>query len=757
MVRGVAKCHAMCCKMTSVINIRIEKFTMFLNSALYWMILVSVVVGVLNQEIPKLNPLSIPSHLTIESRAKLLCVASTGDQPIDFQWKKDGLPVSSGRIEQLDEWTSSLTINPLGLEHIGNYTCIATNSAGTDRVTASLFVTAPPQWIEEPTNLKVHLGEKAIFHCVAKGSPQVKITWKKKSESHQAILPVLPSDDFQIYENGSLFISKARKSKSGVYICEASNGVGNGLQKSAVLTVFEYPVVERVMDLVTAERGKKTHIACLARGDSPMSFSWLKNQKSLSDWPNDRLSYSHLPRSDSIEFIMSINSAQPEDEGLYSCVARNEYGTDQKDIRLMLVEHPKAPEFVELVDVWSRSARVRWSIPDNGNSPILSYTVEYWSTPGGDWNETVSSSLTSYIIRGLKPFTEYSLHVWASNSIGDSEPSEQIHFKTAKEEPSAAPVNVKIEDVGSTYIRLSWKPPPPEHWNGELSGYYVGYKQSTSKLPYTFNTVEAEEQLTYYVLRGLRRATRYLITVRAYNDIGSGPQSEEITVKTHNLEPPAQPVLMVKDIGSTYIHISWALDDEMRPFTTGFSIHYRKNGDKWQEISVPDADQTSYTLTNLDAGISYQIYVTSMGSTGLSEPSEIATVRTSAEAIFHAPPPTQMSSSVDDVTQILYIVVPVAVATVIIVIVIVTACVYVYSKRPLPSHHPYGDLPASKNFSYMSTVPRHHDIPITVCGGNAMKYGSPYSTVPLTRPEQEEEEPIYESVMDEIRCKIKQN
>lgn len=56
----------------------------------------------------------------------------------------------------------------------------------------------------------------------------------------------------------------------------------------------------------------------------------------------------------------------------------------------------------------------------------------------------------------------------------------------------------------------------------------------------------------------------------------------------------------------------------------------------------------------------------------------------------------------------------------------------------------------------MSTAPRHRDMPITVCGGNALKYGSPYSTVPLTRPEQDDDEPIYESVMDEIRCKINQ-
>lgn len=91
-------------------------------------------------EAPKLNKLSIPEQLSIESRAKLLCVVSSGDQPIEFRWVKDGKPFTLGRIEQLDEWTSSLTLYPLSLDHIGNYTCIASNKGGISQVTAPLFV-----------------------------------------------------------------------------------------------------------------------------------------------------------------------------------------------------------------------------------------------------------------------------------------------------------------------------------------------------------------------------------------------------------------------------------------------------------------------------------------------------------------------------------------------------------------------------------------------------------------------------------------
>ncbi|XP_054710805.1 cell adhesion molecule Dscam2-like [Uloborus diversus] len=723
-------------------------------SEIFWIL--SVIHLITCHELPKLNPLSLPDHHSIGSRAKLLCVASSGDQPIDFQWLKDGASFSSGKIEQLDEWTSSLTIYPLSLDHNGNYTCVASNDVGKNRVTASLFVTAPPQWVIEPADVSVKTGEKVILPCSAEGSPKVKISWKKQSKSQLSL--IFSSDDFWIHENGTLSISNAQKTKSGIYVCEASNGVGNTLTKNVKLTVFEYPVVDRIVDHVTIERGHTAQLSCIASGDPPLTYIWMRNKVSLAEQPDllERVSFSELPSQEHVQFTLSISNTKIEDEGIYTCVARNDFGSDKKEVRLMLVERPYPPRYVEMIDIWSRSARLKWSPSDNGNSPILSYTVEYWTNPGGHWNETLSSSLTSCILRGLKPFTTYSFHVWASNNVGDSEPSEQVQFTTAKEEPSAPPVDVKLEDVGSTFVRISWKPPPRDEWNGVLTGYYVGYKQSSSHHPYTYNTVDAEDDI-YYVLRGLRRNTRYLITVRSFNDVGSGPMSEEIPFKTLNQEPPVQPILVVKDIGSTFLQIHWIMPDDEKLKISGYTIHYRKNGEKWKEISVPDAVQTSYTLTNLDTGVPYQIYITVHGSGGISEPSEVATVRTSAEAIFHAPPKSPaVQPAIDDVTQILYIVVPVAVATVIIVIVIVTACVYVYSKRPLPVSHPYGDLPASKNFSYMSTVPRQRDIPITVCGGNAMKYGSPYSTVPLTRPEQDEDEPIYESVMDEIRCKIKQ-
>ena len=56
--------------------------------------------------------------------------------------------------------------------------------------------------------------------------------------------------------------------------------------------------------------------------------------------------------------------------------------------------------------------------------------------------------------------------------------------------PTGAPRAVKADSVDQHTLKVSWKPPSREHWNGEILGYYVGYKLASSDKPYLFETVE---------------------------------------------------------------------------------------------------------------------------------------------------------------------------------------------------------------------------------------------------------------------------
>lgn len=60
--------------------------------------------------------------------------------------------------------------------------------------------------------------------------------------------------------------------------------------------------------------------------------------------------------------------------------------------------------------------------------------------------------------------------------------------------PSGPPTNVRVESTDQTSLKVLWKPPEREEWNGEILGYYVGYKLATSDKKYIFETVEFSKE-----------------------------------------------------------------------------------------------------------------------------------------------------------------------------------------------------------------------------------------------------------------------
>ncbi len=75
--------------------------------------------------------------------AQLVCVVSTGDEPIQITWSLKGDVVSSDpdlSTTMLGRRTSMLTISSVSYRHIGDYTCRAENPAGITMYSTSLKV-----------------------------------------------------------------------------------------------------------------------------------------------------------------------------------------------------------------------------------------------------------------------------------------------------------------------------------------------------------------------------------------------------------------------------------------------------------------------------------------------------------------------------------------------------------------------------------------------------------------------------------------
>lgn len=75
--------------------------------------------------------------------ATVQCAVTKGDFPIQFSWMHNGktIDLSNGvTINKINKRISTLSIDSVDEEHIGNYTCIAKNLAGSTSYSAVLNV-----------------------------------------------------------------------------------------------------------------------------------------------------------------------------------------------------------------------------------------------------------------------------------------------------------------------------------------------------------------------------------------------------------------------------------------------------------------------------------------------------------------------------------------------------------------------------------------------------------------------------------------
>ena len=94
---------------------------------------------------PKINPFSFPPVVEINTPfVGVSCVLSAGTKPISFEWLKNGQSLNDNNDPSVtirnEDMYSVLELKALTVNDVGNYTCIATNSQGSDQFTALLLM-----------------------------------------------------------------------------------------------------------------------------------------------------------------------------------------------------------------------------------------------------------------------------------------------------------------------------------------------------------------------------------------------------------------------------------------------------------------------------------------------------------------------------------------------------------------------------------------------------------------------------------------
>ncbi|XP_061457968.1 receptor-type tyrosine-protein phosphatase S [Rhineura floridana] len=284
-----------------------------------------------------------------------------------------------------------------------------------------------------------------------------------------------------------------------------------------------------------------------------------------------------------------------------------------------------------------------WSPPRQ--DIILKYELTFKNTTQLKPEARTFDPVTSYVVKDLKPNTEYVFKLAARSALGLGAATPEVRERTLQAKPSAPPRDVKCVSTRSTAILVSWRPPPAESQNGVLDGYSVRYRALDSEDTEPREVNDIPPATNQILLESLEKWTEYRITVVARTMVGPGPESSPIIIRTDEDVPSAPPRKVdVEVLNSTAIQVFWRspLQSRQHGQIRGYQVHYvlMENGEangvpQIKDVMLADAqwetdDSAEYEMiiTGLQPETAYSITVaayTMKGDGARSKPKMVVT------------------------------------------------------------------------------------------------------------------------------------
>ncbi|XP_039148972.1 Down syndrome cell adhesion molecule-like protein Dscam2 isoform X4 [Drosophila simulans] len=520
---------------------------------------------------PSIEPFAFQEGLAEGMRTRTVCGVSRGDPPLKLIWLKDGDPLPDllgANVTMLDQYSSLLSIPSLSATHSGEYTCVAKNPAAEIKYTALLQVKVPPRWIVEPVDANVERNRHIMLHCQAQGVPTPSIVWKKATGSKSGEYEEVRERPFtKLLGNGSLLLQHVKEDREGFYLCQANNGIGTGIGKVIQLKVNSSPYFSSTSRSVMVKKGDTALLQCAVSGDKPINIVWMRSGKNtLNPSTNYKISVKQEATPDGVSAELQIRTVDATDSGPYFCRASNLYGNDQQLVQLQVQEPPLPPSVLEAAMISSRSVNIKWQPKTLGTGDVTKYIVEFREADPlfvDQWQQIEVKDPPHFnaMIENLKPATRYAFRVIAEGSAGRSAPSQELIVRTEPQRPAGPPLSLSARPLSSTELLISWVAPLPELRHGDIQGYNVGYKLSSSgNTAYNFTSVSGDGDggNGELLLSGLAKFARYTVVVQAFNQVGPGPLSEPTAAQTME-DVPSRPPEDVRcaALSSQSLQVSW--------------------------------------------------------------------------------------------------------------------------------------------------------------------------------------------------------
>ncbi|XP_029291136.1 neural cell adhesion molecule L1.2 isoform X2 [Cottoperca gobio] len=538
----------------------------------------------------------------------------------------------------------------------GIYTCIIQNTNLS--VNAELEVLNRTVILSPPQDQKVQPGNTTIFTCLALIDSRLGtafIQWRKNDqkifESH--------SDEKYTFDGPDLKITNVEADDEAVYTCQVITKLDMA-EASGSLTLWDRPDPPVLLQMTDPKRRSVTlswtpgddHNSPVLeyvvefedQGSKERGWEELKRvagtkkRASLPLW-----SYmSYRFRVIAINYVgKSIPSKPTEIHNTPAEVPDN----NPEDVR----SESKDPD--TLVITWEEMDKRHFHGPD------FKYRV-FWrrvlgSGPNWHTNYTTTPTFTVHVIGS---FSAFEIKVQAVNEKGEGPEPDPVIGYSGEDVPLEAPMNVGIELMNSTTIRVNWAAVDKETVRGHLLGYKVyvtrvgsrgHHRGRRSREPESTVVVETGANEEKKVISDLRPYSHYALAVTVFNSKGEGPHSETMSFITNEGVPGPPMSLMLDSPSETEMTLHWTPPGLPNGVLIGYLLQYQQivesDDSPMQVETIDDPTVTHLTLKGLDRHSHYRFFLRGHTAAGDGEP-----IMRDGATMLEGEPPANINLSVGE-------------------------------------------------------------------------------------------------------------
>lgn len=405
----------------------------------------------------------------------------------------------------------------------GEYICTTKNDKKAIPKSVNVNIQMRPNFTIPLKDQIKDFNSEANFVCEANSIPDSNYTWYKNGEFMDR--EKLDRDKYTVQDNLLTIKYLDPEKDDGMYQCKAMNQL-HASYSSAQLRVLSMkpsfkkrPLESEIYAVVSGN----TTIACNPEAAPRPKFQWKKDGNVIGAGGHRKIKP---------DGTLVISPTSRDDEGVYTCVATNAYGTDESRARLIVLQEIRFSQSLQpqVVTEIGRFLYMRCEIW----SDLILDVAFVWTFNGEvinphddeDYrNERIEINYNELTITNTSLLDSGTYECVAKSAVNQISSRSQVVVLG----PPGMPGGVKVIDIKKTEATLEWI-------DGALNGgtilyYHVLARTNWNKTWYVVGEHTEAQEVDRYTgrrraeIEGLSPYCSYEFAVAAVNNLGTGPQS----------------------------------------------------------------------------------------------------------------------------------------------------------------------------------------------------------------------------------------